>query len=59
VIDAGLDRVRRHADLLCGTDLQAALGAFVDRVYDGGGDDDITALAVRADSPEDPPVSPA
>jgi GAF domain-containing protein len=49
VIDVGLKRALGHADVLLDSDLPAALARFVELVQGDDGDDDITALAVRAD----------
>jgi serine phosphatase RsbU (regulator of sigma subunit) len=47
-VDLGLERVRAAADALAGPDLAAGLARLVAAVQDGDGDDDVTALAVRA-----------
>jgi serine phosphatase RsbU (regulator of sigma subunit) len=49
VIDVGLKRALVHADVLRDSGLPAALARFVELVQGDDGDDDITALAVRAD----------
>jgi serine phosphatase RsbU (regulator of sigma subunit) len=47
-VDVGLDRVRAAAPALAGPDLAAGLTSVVASVYEADGDDDVTALAVRA-----------
>jgi serine phosphatase RsbU (regulator of sigma subunit) len=47
-VDVGLTRVRAAAPALAGPDLAAGLAAVVAGVYQADGDDDVTALAVRA-----------
>jgi serine phosphatase RsbU (regulator of sigma subunit) len=47
-IDIGLDRVRDSASMLGAADLDAALHTLVTDVLGAGGNDDVTALAVRA-----------
>lgn len=47
-IDIGLDRVRESAAMLVEADLDGALHKLVTEVLGAGGDDDVTALAVRA-----------
>ena len=49
-IDIGLDRVRESAALLAERDLGSALRTLVKDVLGAGGNDDVTALAVRAAS---------
>ena len=46
-IDVGLKRAHDNASVLSGAQLHRALSQLVDRVHDGGGPDDVTALAVR------------
>jgi serine phosphatase RsbU (regulator of sigma subunit) len=48
-IDIGLDRIRDSAAVLAEGDLDGALHKLVTEVLGVGGDDDVTALAVRAD----------
>jgi GAF domain-containing protein len=47
-IDIGLQRLQKAADLLAADDLRGGLRSLVARVYGADGDDDVTALAVRA-----------
>jgi hypothetical protein len=47
-VDVGLARVRDAAPALAGPDLAAGLASIVANVYQSEGDDDVTALAVRA-----------
>jgi serine phosphatase RsbU (regulator of sigma subunit) len=47
-VDVGLGRVRAAAGVLAGPDLAAGLDRLVTDVHDGEGEDDVTALAVRA-----------
>jgi len=47
-VDVGLARVRDAAPALAGPDLAAGLASVVASVYGADGDDDVTALAVRA-----------
>lgn len=47
-VDEGIERVRAAAGSLAGPDLVAGLARLVAEVHDGDGDDDVTALAVRA-----------
>jgi serine phosphatase RsbU (regulator of sigma subunit) len=47
-VDVGLERVRAAASVLAGADLEAGLDRLVTDVHDGEGEDDVTALAVRA-----------
>jgi serine phosphatase RsbU (regulator of sigma subunit) len=53
VVDAGLGRLRRHAEelapRLAANELAAALAELVAAVRGPDGDDDVTALAVRAE----------
>ncbi len=47
IIDCGLERAERCADVLRAADLRGALAEFVALVHGDDADDDITALAVR------------
>ena len=47
-VDVGLARVRAAAPALAGPDLADGLASIVASVYGSDGDDDVTALAVRA-----------
>jgi GAF domain-containing protein len=47
-IDLGLQRLERHAPAVVDSDLSAGLQRLVARVLGAGGEDDVTALALRA-----------
>ena len=47
-VDVGFERVRAAASALAGADLEAGLRSVVASVYEAAGDDDVTAVAVRA-----------
>jgi GAF domain-containing protein len=49
-IDVGLDRVSEGAPILAEADLRGSLRSLVENLLGVGGDDDVTALAVRAAS---------
>jgi GAF domain-containing protein len=49
VVDTGLARLAGHAGALAGPELAAGLAALVERMGAGAGEDDVTALAVRAE----------